>query len=367
MKGKQLRKAVMLGMAMSMALWTTGMAAETQEIGSITGTHNETYSNPITVKNDVATESAIQVSGESVEIHTSESAEGEEANNIILDSQGSGIRTEDGDNTTSVLLESSANNEIKFGNGGNGIFSESGMDITLDAAGNNIITTSYTDVGDGDGGDGINATSSGKITLTAGGSNIIKVISDGIYTEEGSSKDKELIAETGNNEITADNNGIDHRGSGNINLKAENGSNIITAENGDGIRVNGSGNVTLESQSNQITAGDNGIQVNGVGNVSVIGMTNSITGTHAGIEVVQGNVKLDDNAVATPIEGSNVSILSQSDSASYGIYLHGIEGNNGEPDEIGHANTDITADYVKISATGKTVLLLQPLWGYYQN
>lgn len=26
MKGKQLRKAVLLGMAMSMALWTTGMA-----------------------------------------------------------------------------------------------------------------------------------------------------------------------------------------------------------------------------------------------------------------------------------------------------------------------------------------------------
>ena len=147
MKGKQLRKAVMLGMAMSMALWTTGMAAETQEIGSITGTHNETYSNPITVKNDVATESAIQVSGESVKIHTSESAEGEEANNIILDSQGSGIRTEDGDNTTSVLLESSANNEIKFGNGGNGIFSESGMDIILDADGNNKITTTYMNVG----------------------------------------------------------------------------------------------------------------------------------------------------------------------------------------------------------------------------
>ena len=354
MKGKQLRKAVLLGMAMSMAVWTTGMAADIT--GPITdSSHNRPADNPytesVTVTNNTATESAIQVNGETVNIVT---GSGEEAGyDITLDSQGSGIRTEGGDNTSFVSLNSSANNVINFGNGGNGIFSESGMDITLYAAGNNIITTSYTDVGDGDGGDGINATSSGKITLTAGGSNIIKVISDGIYTEEGSSKDKELIAETGNNEITADNNGIDHRGSGNINLKAENGSNIITAENGDGIRVNGSGDVTLESQSNQITAGDNGIQVNGVGNVSVIGMTNSITGTHAGIEVVQGNVKLDDNAVATPIEGSNVSILSQSDSASYGIYLHGIEGNNGEPDEIGYANTDITADYVKISATGK--------------
>ena len=29
MKGKQLRKAVLLGMAMSMAVWTTGMAAQT--------------------------------------------------------------------------------------------------------------------------------------------------------------------------------------------------------------------------------------------------------------------------------------------------------------------------------------------------
>ena len=104
--------------------------------GPITdGRYNRPEDNPytesVTVTNNTATESTIQVNGETVNIATGSG--GETGYDITLDSQGSGIRTEGGDNTSSVSLNSSANNIINFGNGGNGIFSESGMDITLDA------------------------------------------------------------------------------------------------------------------------------------------------------------------------------------------------------------------------------------------
>ena len=349
MKGKQLRKAVLLGMAMSMALWTTGMA-KYPITGPITdGRYNRPEDNPytesVTVTNNTATESTIQVNGETVNIATGSG--GETGYDITLDSQGSGIRTEGGDNTSSVSLNSSANNIINFGNGGNGIFSESGMDITLDAGGNNEITTLYTDVGDGDGGDGINATNSGKITLTAGGSNIIKVISDGIYTEEGSSNDKELIAETGNNEIIANNNGIDHRGSGNINLKAENGSNFINAANGDGVRVNGTGTVTLNAQENTITAGDNGIQVSNGGQVTVMASGengNHITAKNTGIYIEGKNSFVDISGQTTKIQAA------ASDSGDvFGIDMNGgaLDLNTTENEKI-----NIIAETTSGNATG---------------
>ena len=67
MKGKQLRKAVLLGMAMSMAVWTTGMAATT--VGPITETYNEnnkTALGNVTVEND-AESASIQIGHENTQ------------------------------------------------------------------------------------------------------------------------------------------------------------------------------------------------------------------------------------------------------------------------------------------------------------
>ena len=347
MKKKELKRAVLLGMAMSMAVWTMGMAAEEP---AITTDYDKSFSETVTVKNDNDSEASIKLEDDSssVKIKTT----GEESD-IILDSEGSGIRTLEGDAEEQVYLDAAHDNQINFGSG-NGIYSEDGRHITLEAANDNIIETTTPTTKD-NGGDGVNVTGGGKITLTAGHSNTIRVTSDGIYTSKDSTKDHEYIAKTGNNEITAGNNGIDHRGSGAITLKAENGANIITTTGGDGVRVDGTGKVILTAQENTITAGDNGIQVGNGGTVQVIGKKNSITGTFAGIENIHGKVTVDDEINEEfPNEDSLITISAESDDQAYGIYLHGVEtGNSAQPVEVGDADVEITAGKINISAKGK--------------
>ena len=289
MKGKQLRKAVLLGMAMSMAVWTTGMAAEYPQITDST-IPPISEQDTITVVNNDSAQGAIDIRN-GQEVNVSLSTVGEN-HDIQLDSLGYGILTQndaDGNiRTGKISLTSAGNNIIDFGDG-SGISADSGVSIELKAAGDNTITY----LGDGDH-DGINAgaNNTGGISLQ-GANNIINVLgndSDGIYTDTGSHNNTDLIAESGNNTIIAGNNGIDHRGNGTVKLQAHNGSNIIhagegqTGMEGDGIRVAGNGDVTLDAQYNEITGHDEGIYVGSGANATI-----TITATGEKGNYIQGN------------------------------------------------------------------------------
>ena len=303
MKGKQLRKAVLLGMAMSMAVWTTGMAADHSQI---TDTETITDSN-ITVANNDNDQGAIDIrDGKNVNVSLT-TAEGEgENHDIQINSEGYGILTRD-NSTGTITLDSLGNNSINFKDG-SGISADSGVAIKLEADGDNTIM--YT--GDGDH-DGINAGANNKGNITLlGTKNEIRVLgneSDGIYTGVGSISDEIMIATDGDNTITAGNNGIDHRGSGDVILTAENGGNIIHAGEGqaegdlegDGIRVEGNGDVFLDAKYNKITGHDEGIytdvansQINITStSIDENGIGNYIEGADNGIQII-GRKKIGD-------------------------------------------------------------------------
>ena len=98
MKGKQLRKAVLLGMAMSMAVWTTGMA---EDVPQITTSQTVTESaEDITVTNTPETGTADSSHGaidirdvENIDVSLTTNGEG---NSINVNSTGYGILTSGG-------------------------------------------------------------------------------------------------------------------------------------------------------------------------------------------------------------------------------------------------------------------------------
>lgn len=225
-----------------------------------------------------------------------------------------------GDNDTSaieitdkeVTIETTNGGTIKLNSGKYGIRLEGNGSVTLKPTGDNIITVTTNNTSPDDVGDGINVTedAAGTITLN-GGNNTITVIgehSDGIYTATDNNTIIEMNANSGDNTINADNNGIDHRGNGDVILTANN-INKITATNGDGIRVDGSGDVVLTAKENTITAGDNGIQVAGGGTVNVTANvgSNIIKAGNNGIDIAKGtgnitaNIKNDITAGSTGI------------------------------------------------------------------
>lgn len=285
---KNLERTIVLGLLLSTSVYGNAWAE-----GPITDNNwkeyeNKSYTDEVLIENNSETEAAIKLeNADNVTI----SLKTDNGHSITLDSEASGIRTQKNSNNGSITLNSGDDNIIKFSGEGNGIDADSNLVITLDATNDNNIESINADE---DGGDGINigANQSAKISFTAGGNNIIKVSSDGIYTEVGSTADSEYIAETGNNEITSGNNGIDHRGSGTITLKAEQGVNNITTTAGDGIRVVGVGDVTLTAKENKINAGDNGIQSETEGTISIISTEgdNNINAATTAIEVTYGNV-----------------------------------------------------------------------------
>ena len=318
MKKKQLTRHIIMALAMSAAMGTTGMAMD-----AITDNHTETFTDSVTVENDKDTEASIKIENKTgTEVNLTTMGDGHD---IKLESAGSGIRAQ-GSSTGSISLDSSNDNKIIFdkteSSKGNGIDADSAMEISLKAARDNIITSTAAE------GDGVNAgkNNSGKVTLTAGRSNIIRVVSDGIYTESGSTNDEDYIAETGNNEITAGNNGVDHRGSGTIKLEAWNGQNKIIAAAGDGIRVDGTGHVIASAKENHIEAGDNGIQVGNGGQVSLTAETNFIKGVNNGVYVSgqssKASMKGDTTIIVndeTSAKPSDTSGIHVSDGGSYVI------------------------------------------------
>lgn len=338
MKGKKnLERAIVLGLILS-----TGVCGNAWAEGPITddnwqGYENKLYNSEALIENNSETEAAIKLeNADNVTIGITTNGK----NDITLDSEGSGIRVQKNSNGGSITLTSGEDNIINFSGEGNGIDADSNLTITLNADKNNNIESVDAD---DDGGDGINIgkNQTAKISFTAGNSNIIKVSSDGIYIEAGSTADSEYIAENGNNEIESGNNGIDHRGSGDVILKAEKGQNIITSDGGDGIRVEGSGDVVLTAKENTITAGDNGIQSETQGTISIISTNgdNNINAATTAIEVSYGNVIVNsNNDVNLNTENFNGKVV--------GAGIHLDYGNNNE------YGTNEKALYVDINAGG---------------
>lgn len=338
MKGKKnLERAIVLGLILS-----TGVCGNAWAEGPITddnwqGYENKLYNSEALIENNSETEAAIKLeNADNVTIGITTNGK----NDITLDSEGSGIRVQKNSNGGSITLTSGEDNIINFSGEGNGIDADSNLTITLNADKNNNIESVDAD---DDGGDGINIgkNQTAKISFTAGNSNIIKVSSDGIYIEAGSTADSEYIAENGNNEIESGNNGIDHRGSGDVILKAEKGQNIITSDGGDGIRVEGSGDVVLIAKENTITAGDNGIQSETQGTISIISTNgdNNINAATTAIEVSYGNVIVNsNNDVNLNTENFNGKVVGAGIHLDYG-------NNNGY-------GTNEKALYVDINAGG---------------
>ena len=245
-------------------------------MGPIDSGHTDSYQQDVIVNGDNS--SAIEIDDDIVSITTENPIIEDETGKIELNSDRYGIRL-NGDGS-----------------------------ISLNAVGGNFITVTANSTNDTIG-DGINVTDNagGSITL-AGANNTITVTgasSDGIYTDTGNSTAISFTANgvNGNNTIMAENNAIDHRGSNTITYEAT-GSNIFTAQKGDGIRIEGdgseeTGSVILTAHDNTITAGDNGIQVTGGGTVNVTANdgNNTITAVNKGITAngERSNVYLTSN------------------------------------------------------------------------
>lgn len=338
MKGKKnLERAIVLGLILSTGVYCSAWAEGPITDDNWQGYENKLYNSEALIENNSETEAAIKLeNADNVTIGITTNGK----NDITLDSEGSGIRVQKNSNGGSITLTSGEDNIINFSGEGNGIDADSNLTITLNADKNNNIESVDAD---DDGGDGINIgkNQTAKISFTAGNSNIIKVSSDGIYIEAGSTADSEYIAENGNNEIESGNNGIDHRGSGDVILKAEKGQNIITSDGGDGIRVEGSGDVVLTAKENTITAGDNGIQSETQGTISIISTNgdNNINAATTAIEVSYGNVIVNsNNDVNLNTENFNGKVVGAGIHLDYG-------NNNGY-------GTNEKALYVDINAGG---------------
>lgn len=273
------------------------------------------------------------------------------------------------DNEVPVTVK--GDESITLQSGKYGIRLEADRNITLIAKDDNIINVTTKEGSSDDVGDGINVTENAGSTITLqGANNTITVIgehSDGIYTAEGSRTSIDLIANANNgvNKITATNNGIDHRGNGDVILKAEKGQNIITAYGGDGVRVDGIGNVTLTAKENTINAGDNGIQVAGGGTVNVTAkngnniITANTNGIYANIAYGGKVDEYDGGINKINLSGKQGLIkVENKDSDVTGIYLNNwaqVDLNTNTPDSD---KLEINAISEKGDSTGINVTAL---------
>ena len=225
---KNLERAIVLGLILS-----TGVYGSAWAEGSINNNYDKQFPSSVTIDGGDNT-SAIEITHKTVKITTTNKSDG----NITLDSGKYGIHL---NGNSTVILNAAQDNKI-------------------------IVTLSSDDA------DGINAVNGagGNITFTARENNTIAATgngTDGIYTDSNNKTQITFTAINGSNEITAGNNGIDHRGDNNITLIADNGGNIIDAGNaykkaeGDGVRIEGNGKVKLDGNYNSITASDTGLYI----------------------------------------------------------------------------------------------------------
>ena len=364
MKEKQLRKAVLLGMAMSMAVWTTGMAQE-----PITDDFTYNKAESITVTNTEEGQAAIQVTDKEVSISPTD-----EGSTIKLESAGSGIRTEGGSNGSMITLTSSGGNEIYFNSvsdAGDGITVDDVSTVKIETAGQNYIHAgNFKDLGNLtkiNGGDGVRISGNGHVSMT-GQTNKIEVVDDGLHIQSESGEDAniELIA-TGSGEdkignYIVGNNGvrIDAEKAGDISVIANNGNNVIHGVN-DAVYNSGSGTITIQAgfssdtgisllddfvgYNNVLTAGANGVHSDGTGTTNVIadndniiaGTTNGILSKDSGtINVTAGN----NNVIGQYTDENGQTITSQSGiNATQGI----VNVNAGNDNSIIASNNGIIA------------------------
>ena len=252
-KNTALRRAVLIGLALSAAMWTTGMA-ETIEI-------NKDYGNEYNKPGETITISG----GADTAIQQTENQKG----SLAITSQGNTISSDD-----KVAIQV------------NGTPAD-GKDYTLkiDAGiGKNTITSGAND--------GISSNNGNTILNLTGAENEINAAKDGIAVSgNGTGSNITLVAngEKGNT-ITAGTGGLIVSGGNAVSLKAANGTNTImtTAEDSNGISVVGTGSVSLEAQENMIIARENGTNVSGGGKVTVTANGengNHITGGSIGAQV----------------------------------------------------------------------------------
>lgn len=332
MKQKSLKRAILLGLAMSVTVCSGVMAKDsfpTRIGGPIAKNYNESYSEDVTITNVNPDWAAIQIGHkdndtDNPDLRADISISTTGAHTITIDSKGYGIRTEN-DSTGTIQLTSSKDNIVQFGSGSgisnnaNGSSDDAkGVKITLQADNgtNSIITNGVHISGDAekDNYDGINAgaNNTGDIELT-GAANKINVQgkgSDGIYTAFGSESSVTLTAKAQNgNKIKAGNNGIDHRGSGTVTLDATNAANTIdtTKGVGDGARIEGSGTIKITGQSNSIQAADDGLNIakghSGSIEVHSTAADNKIHGVNRGIHAEGGTVTVTADTGKNSVSG----------------------------------------------------------------
>ena len=361
MKGKQLRKAVLLGMAMSMAVWTTGMA---EEIGVITGAGqvNSPYDTSVEMTNDDPRQAAIQVTDQQFSIETTNGV-----HDITIESAGSGIRTENGE--SDIELKSSGDNIIHFDNSaesdGDGITVEDNSKVTLHAEnGMNEISSQIKQDGVGD---GVRIEGNGQVEVN-GRYNTISVGDDGLYIHEISNANSKI-------EITATSadangvgntingkNGIHTDGAGMVNVISNGGKNVIHGTQ-NAVYASGSGTITIsavapdsegisllanyDEYNNELTGDVNGVWSDGTGITNVIADNdNIIAGTETGIlsndtgmiyvtaghDNIIGQYKDEDENIVTSkngIEVTNGTVKLAADNDNivnaniYGVYADG--------------------------------------------
>lgn len=280
---KNLERAIVLGLILS-----TGVYGSAWAEGSINNDYDKQFPSSVTIEGGDNT-SAIEITDKTVKITTTNKSDG----NITLNSGKYGIHL---NGNSTVILNAAQDNKI-------------------------IVTLSSDDA------DGINAVNGagGNITFTASENNTIAATgngTDGIYTDSNNKTQITFRATNGSNEITAGNNGIDHRGDNNITLIADKGGNIIDAGNaykkaeGDGVRIEGNGKVKLDGKYNSITASDTGLYIH----------KDSSDNADADIELIAKGTDEDNNGYGNYIEsiyGSGVQnddekgkITVQADSGS---------------------------------------------------
>ena len=291
MKGKQLRKAVLLGMAMSMAIWTTGMAEEIRIENPIevNQDYGETYNKP-TDNFVIETSTTAITQGQdetgSLKITSQEN---------VIDAGISGIHVNGKGEIT--LQATQGGNYITSGTSGTGILASGGSaNVTLIGETNTIIAEGdqyQAGIKAGNGSTDTNKVSVtstiGDITITAGNKENPSGTSRGIIASGGT---VELNAQNDINIQSASDNGnygsVEADNGGIVNLDAGHDVIIGAANTGSGTYGVSVGLLddlvgTVKPSLMTINA-DNDIHITSTG-------TNS--GNIQGISVAHSNLKLD--------------------------------------------------------------------------
>ena len=257
---------------------------------------------------------------------------------------------------------------------------ETEANVTVEGASNYISTfgknTNSADginiAGNAQGSVSLTATSGNNVILSEAKKNSVnseEIGGDGILTQNGSKADVTLTSNKGNNIISAGNNGIDHRGSQNISLTAENGTNAVYGaayydeaaayKTGDGIRVDGNGTVSLKAKYNYVSGHDTGIYLTDKAssetdnyNVSLIAESNYIGGEDSGFSAKGGSAHIEATNGYNHIEGLEGYGIESENTAAIDVIAQGnnlIEGS-----DAGISAAD--SSEVKLTATGSNII-----------